>query len=98
RDFPITHQGRFVISLSRERIKRDEGVLGRTRKCNGDAACTLTAFANLYSRIKPRRVAVATASVRLTTFIFTKMAFTCDFTVPSLMNSAEPISLLLFPL
>ena len=26
-----------------------------------------------------------------------KMPLTCDFTVPSLMNRAEPISLLLFP-
>jgi len=38
-------------------------------------------------------VALATASVRLITFILAKMAFTCDFTVPSLINSAEPISL-----
>src|SRR5438309_2105214 len=50
-----------------------------------------------YNWIKPRRVALATASVRLMTFILAKMAFTCDFTVPSLMNNAEPISLLLFP-
>ena len=28
------------------------------------------------------------------TFILAKIAFTCDFTVPSLMNKAEPISLL----
>src|SRR5438034_7058241 len=49
-----------------------------------------------YNWIKPRRVALATASVRLMTFILAKMAFTCDFTVPSLMNNAEPISLLLF--
>src|SRR6185436_1649227 len=50
-----------------------------------------------YSWIKPRRVAFATASVRLMTFILAKIAFTCDFTVPSLMHSTEPISLLLFP-
>ena len=42
-------------------------------------------------------MALATASVRLMTFILAKIAFTCDFTVPSLIKRAEPISLLLFP-
>src|SRR5205823_14741854 len=51
----------------------------------------------LYSWIRPRRVAFATASVRLMTFILAKNAFTCDLTVPSLINSAAPIALLLFP-
>ena len=48
-----------------------------------------------YSCIKPRRVAVATASVRLTTSNLEKMLFTCALTVPSLMNNSAPISLLL---
>jgi hypothetical protein len=51
-----------------------------------------------YNLIRPRRVASATASVRLTTFILAKMAFPCDLTVPPLMKRAEAISLLLFPL
>ncbi len=46
------------------------------------------------SRIKPRRVALATASVRLTTSSLRKMVFTCAFTVPSPMNSSALISLL----
>src|SRR5262249_20117936 len=50
-----------------------------------------------YSWIKPRRVAVATASVRLTTSSLLKMLLTCVFTVPSLMNNSAPISLLLLP-
>jgi len=49
------------------------------------------------SRIKPRRVALATASVRLTTSSLRKMVFTCDFTVPSPMNSSALISLLALP-
>ncbi len=35
-------------------------------------------------------MALATASVRLMTFILAKMAFTFDFTVPSLINSVNP--------
>src|SRR4029077_9503808 len=49
------------------------------------------------SRIKPRRVALATASVRLTTSSLRKMVFTCAFTVPSPMNSSALISLLALP-
>src|ERR1700731_2975346 len=49
------------------------------------------------SRIKPRRAALVTASVRLTTSSLRKMVFTCAFTVPSPMNSSAPISLLALP-
>jgi len=47
-----------------------------------------------YKRLKPRWMALATASVRLMTFILAKMAFTCDFAVSWLIKRAEPISLL----
>ena len=53
--------------------------------------------ASVQSWIKPRRVAVAMASVRLTASSLVKMLLTCVFTVPSLINSSAPISLLLLP-
>src|SRR6266487_5264048 len=69
----------------------------RRSKVASAAADALQSDKYAYNWIKPRRVAFATASVRLITLSLAKMLFTCDFTVPSLIKRAEPISLLLLP-
>src|SRR5207244_13168099 len=77
-----------------------EIVYSPSRKRHSVVACdpdVLQSGENGYNWISPRRVAVATASVRLTTSSLLKILLMWVFTVPSLMNNSAPISLLLLP-
>src|SRR5439155_9457666 len=65
--------------------------LSATRVFDHDTVLQFSATPQ-FSRMRPRRPADATASVRLSTFSLLKIPLTCDFTVASLMQRAWLIS------